>query len=121
VHKIVRFGKYSELIIDKNGRILARRYIDQDMTEEYLIALVEALGKQPVEPLLFRITALLLPRRLWEEELGDALEVLHALRAAGAPRWQLNLKIFSTLTWSLVNALREVMSAVTGQARGREK
>ena len=73
------------------------------------------------EPNLFRLMALILPRRLWEEELGDALEVLYALRSSGAPRWQISLKISSTFAWSLVNALREVMSAVTGQAREREK
>jgi hypothetical protein len=77
--------------------------------------------QRTAEPYLFRVIALILPRRLWEEELGDALEVLYALRESGAPRWQIRLKIFSTFAWGLVNALREVMSAVTGQAREREK
>ena len=77
--------------------------------------------QRTVEPYLFRMMALVLPRRLWEEELGDALEVLHALRKSGAPPWQIQVKIFSTFAWSLVNALREVMSAVTGQAREKEK
>lgn len=78
-------------------------------------------NQPPMEPYLFRLFALVLPRRLWEEELGDALEVLHALRKSGAPGWQIRLKILSTVAWGLVNALREVMSAVTGQAREREK
>lgn len=82
----------------------------------------EASPEQGVlEPYLFRMMALVLPRRLWEEELGDALEVLHALRKSDAPSWQIRLKIFSTFAWGLVNALREIMSAATGQAREREK
>jgi len=72
------------------------------------------------EPYLFKMMTLILPRRLWEEELGDALEVLHALRKSGAPGWQMHLKIFSTFAWGVVNALREVISAATGQARERE-
>jgi len=87
-----------------------------------LDASVPAIPEQrSAEPYLFRMLALALPRRLWEEELGDALEVLHALRKSQALRWQIQVKIFSTFAWSLVNALREVMSAVTGQAREREK
>lgn len=96
------------------------------VTEEDVIALLnledeyETVARYP--PLVnFRTLALLLPQRLWEEDLGDALEVLGALKRSGAPRWQFRLKVWTTYFWCLANAVRELVSSATGQARGGEK
>jgi hypothetical protein len=69
------------------------------------------------EPRAFELLALIVPLRVYEEEVTDALEVLHTLKASGAPLWKYRLKISTTFCWALVNAIREVVSAVTGQAR----
>jgi hypothetical protein len=81
--------------------------ISSDGTEEPLTGLAK-------EPSMFRVIALALPRRLWEEDLGDALEVLEALAASGAPRWQRWAKIWSTCFWLIPGVVREWTSAWKG-------
>jgi hypothetical protein len=68
-------------------------------------------------PAAFRIIALLVPRRVCEEELGDALEVLDHLYRVGAPRWHTRVKVCSTVFWVLINGLREIVSAALGRER----
>jgi hypothetical protein len=68
----------------------------------------------------FRIIALILPRRLYLEDLGDALEEIALLEQAKAPRWQIRLKSVSTHFWLLLNALREVVSVIKGLTHSRQ-
>jgi len=58
--------------------------------------------------------AYLLPRRIYEEEVCDALELLHRLHAEGAPRWTLRLKVASTCFWVLINSIRFFVSGLKG-------
>jgi hypothetical protein len=60
------------------------------------------------------LLSLILPRRLRDEDLGDALEDLACLRRSGAPRWQLHVKVVSTVFWLSLNAVREISSALQG-------
>ncbi len=69
----------------------------------------------PRLPSAFVVIALVLPRRLYKEDLGDAMETLAALENAGAPRWQWWLKICSTYLWLLVNVVRELTSVLHGK------
>jgi len=73
-------------------------------------------GRRPAEPRLFRIIAIFLPRRLWVEDLGDALEELEILDIISAPRWQRWAKIGSTCLWLVPNVIREWTSALKGSA-----
>jgi hypothetical protein len=68
-------------------------------------------------PSAFQFLGLILPRRLWEEDLGDALEHLSMLRRFGAPSWQLRLKVTSTVFWLSLNAVRELMATIQGVFR----
>lgn len=68
-----------------------------------------------------QVVALLVPRRVCEEEIGDALELIQRLQALGAPRWQIRLKIASTVFWVLVNGVRYIVSAVRGREKGKVK
>ena len=61
------------------------------------------------------LIALLAPRRVYEEEVGDALEVLDILQRMNAPAWKVWLKVFSTYVWEIVNSIREAMSAWLGK------
>jgi hypothetical protein len=67
-------------------------------------------------PFVFRWIVLFLPQRLCIEDLGDALEVLAALEAEGAPRWERWAKITSTCFWLIPSVLREWISALRGNA-----
>jgi hypothetical protein len=67
-------------------------------------------------PAVFRAIALFLPRRLYIEDLGDALEVLAMLERTGRPRWQRWVKIGSMCFFLLLNTVREVISAAKGNS-----
>jgi hypothetical protein len=49
---------------------------------------------------------LLVPKRIADEELGDAAEYIDGMIEQGRPRWQVYLKLVSTVLWVLFNAYR---------------
>ena len=63
----------------------------------------------------FSIIELLVPKRLADEQIGDALEVIHRLARAGRPKWQIYLKAASAMFFVLLNTIREVSSSLLGQ------
>lgn len=63
--------------------------------------------------------SLLVPRRLAEEEIGDALERVRNLVRLGRPRWHVWLKVATTVFWVCLNSLREITSAVRGRASAK--
>jgi hypothetical protein len=60
---------------------------------------------------------LLVPRRLRQEEIGDAREIIRRLAAEGHPGWQrcVTVKVISTSFWVLVNAVRDLAAGIFGQ------
>jgi hypothetical protein len=64
--------------------------------------------EEPAIPAVLEVVELLVPRRLRDEDLGDALEVLAALREQGASRWKIQLKVASTAFSILLAALHEL-------------
>lgn len=80
---------------------------------------VGSLVKPAVDPAAvraFNFTALLLPKRVLDEDLGDAMEQINTLRAAGGPRWQIYLKIISSILWAIWSAVKSP-SASTHKAK----
>ena len=59
--------------------------------------------------------AVLAPLRLYNEEVGDALEVIAAMKKAGCPQYKIRLKVWSTVFWVFLNALRELLAGLTGR------
>lgn len=59
--------------------------------------------------------ATLAPRRVWQEETGDALETIAAMQVAGCSAFKIRLKVWSTILWVLLNGLRETIAALTGR------
>lgn len=57
------------------------------------------------------------PRRICDEEIGDALEYIAAVSRRGAPGWERDVrrKVWSTKLWVLCNAVREVVRAALGK------
>lgn len=66
------------------------------------------------ERTLSRLT-ILVPRRVRQEEIGDALEVIASMEAAGCSRLKIILKVWSTIFMALVNGLREFIAGLTGR------
>lgn len=66
---------------------------------------------------IFDFIALLIPKRLRNEELGDASEVIEARIRAGHPSWKIYTKVASTIFWIAVNSCRELAGAVLGRAK----
>lgn len=63
----------------------------------------------------FSWLAILAPRRVWQEETGDALEIIAAMEVAGCSAFKIKLKVWSTILWVLLNGLREFVAGLTGR------
>lgn len=61
------------------------------------------------------------PKRLASEEIGDALERINAMSAAGRPFWFIYLKVATTswwVTWHSVLHYAERIAGIIGKATG---
>jgi len=70
---------------------------------------------------VFAFLAHLAPRRIMTEEVGDAMEVIHATRSkvgGRKGRWLVRIKIVTTVLWVILNGVREVMAALLGKKKG---
>src|SRR5689334_7171022 len=65
---------------------------------------------------LFRVMSSVFPKRLVDEELGDALEEIRMRMQSGRPAFQIATKLFSTTFWI---ATRFLLEAVRGLTRLR--
>lgn len=81
-------------------------------TEQQARALNHAVGRVSKA---FEFIDLLLPKRLADEEIGDALELMNRLVQEGRPRWQIYVKGASAVFFVLLNWLREVTSSLLGK------
>ena len=66
---------------------------------------------------IFDLVAIAVPRRVRDEEIGDALEDIRRRALTGRPVWQIYAKTASTIIWILINSIRELMSAALGKAK----
>lgn len=107
--------------------VLQRRVVDRTVSEAFVpeaqqggssgaegIWSTHRSGLKVAES-VFSVIELCVPPRISSEEIGDALEVLESLAAAGAPSWKLHLKIASTVFWLGLNVVREVVTAALGR------
>ena len=65
--------------------------------------------------IVFDFIELLVPKRLADEEIGDALERIARLAREGRPKWQIYVKGASAVFFVLLNWLREVTSSLLGK------
>jgi DNA repair ATPase RecN len=112
-------GVYGQYL--KAWNLMLAKEGDLNQVEEKVMWLRRHLGQNvvPSNAVTFRAIALILPRRLYIEDLGDAIEEIALLEQARAPRWQIWLKIGSTYSWLFLNALREIVSVIKGLARSK--
>lgn len=66
---------------------------------------------------VFSWLAILAPRQVWQQETGDALEVIAAMRREGCPEWKVKVKIISTVFWVFFNAIREIVGSFAGRKK----
>lgn len=57
--------------------------------------------------------------RVANEELGDALELIHKLAGAGVPVWMLYAQAGVSAFWALVHTVQDAALRLTGKARLR--
>ncbi len=69
----------------------------------------------------FVMLAAVLPQRLVEEEVGDALEMMTRLNQRGASPRILRAKVIATCVWCALNGVREFMSALLGKTSSSKK
>lgn len=76
--------------------------------------LLERIGK------VFSIAETLVPKRIANEQLGDALEQIHRYVAEGRPKWYAYIKAISSLFWLMIHAIGEISSSLQGKNKKAE-
>jgi hypothetical protein len=106
---------------------LSNAHLLGELTRPSLVVLrpcSQAQLERPTEPAkqqasraerTFSWLASLIPRRVWQEEIGDALEAIAAMVKADASMFQIMLKVGSMIFVALFNGLREMIAAHTGR------
>ncbi len=60
----------------------------------------------------------LVPRRIANEEIGDAQEYIHRMVEARRPRWMIYVKVATTFFWTLTHSVLESLTRVASAMRG---
>lgn len=116
--RAVKPGIYSKPGDESRGRAALR-----ELASRYLSAQYQELEKRAQNQVAVRkagavldFATLLMPKRLVNEEIGDAIEAMHIMAMdSGCPRWKIWLKVFTTCFWIGLNAMRNITSAVLGK------
>jgi hypothetical protein len=58
-----------------------------------------------------------LPSRIANEQIGDALESIHEMVRAGAPKWKVQAKVARTLFWLLAHTGLELALGIAGAVK----
>jgi hypothetical protein len=66
---------------------------------------------------VFDVVSAVVPERIANEELGDALEEMQRRMSCGGATWWVYVKLASTLFWISMNAVREIAAALLGKSR----
>jgi hypothetical protein len=67
----------------------------------------------------FELLESILPKRLCKEDLGDALELIARLVELRRPRWQVYLKIGTTVFWACWSGVREIVAVLGRKSSNR--
>jgi hypothetical protein len=102
-----------------NALLKARRSRRQSGTN-----LLSASGPDTIARAGFALDLLsaIVPRRIANEEIGDALEVIHELAKAQRPRFFIYIKVITTYWWVLLHTLLhygERVAGIVSLARGK--
>jgi hypothetical protein len=62
----------------------------------------------------FDVLCTYVPARIANEQVGDALELIHEMVREGAPKWKVRAKVASTTFWVLAHSGLELVLRVAG-------
>jgi hypothetical protein len=65
----------------------------------------------------FALLEAIFPKRICNEEIGDAMEVIHKLVAAKHPKWMIYAKVASTFFWVSTHAVLDYIITVAGAVK----
>jgi hypothetical protein len=65
----------------------------------------------------FELLEAFVPKRICNEEIGDAMEVIHRMVYHGRPRWMVRLKVATTYFWVITHAVLDYAIKLAGAAR----
>ena len=54
----------------------------------------------------------LVPKRIWNEDVGDALETICAMERAGCSQFKIRLKVVTTYCWVIIITIREMVTTL---------
>lgn len=60
----------------------------------------------------FAWLAIFTPRRIWNEDVGDAIETIYAMERAGCSRFKIRFEIVKTYFWVIAVTIRELVAAL---------
>jgi hypothetical protein len=118
---VIELGRYSvvstsvnlDLVIAEND---LPKHLIEDMEDsmERALASIESPPRKTIEARAtraFDLLAALVPRRLADEEIGDAIEHIKRRCEAGVAAWWVIVKVISTFFWVTYHALRARLSS----------
>jgi hypothetical protein len=81
-----------------------------------LSRLLRPAGPRTVETAtyLLDIVSALVPKRISNEEIGDALEIICSMQKAGRPKWLVYLKVVTTFWWVILHTLLHYAERMAG-------
>jgi hypothetical protein len=112
-----------------SARLLAYRIAQAHSVRRRLLMTVSELRTAPTPDLhlaetgidrarrAFELLEVFVPRRICNEEIGDAMEVIHRMVSTGRPRWMIRLKIVTTYFWVLTHSGLDYAIKLAGAAR----
>jgi hypothetical protein len=110
VHLSPGTGKTQAVLARVNRLVMVEPWAME--MDERATARMNALGRVEAG---FDFIELLVPKRVADEEIGDALELIARLMREGRPAWQIYLKALSAAFFVLLNGVREVTSSLLGK------
>ncbi len=70
---------------------------------------------------VFSFFSIIAPKAIYEEEVGDAEEVINRMIEIGKPEFRIWFKVVSTIFWVFINGLRHITSAVLGKDKPKRR
>jgi hypothetical protein len=88
-------GKLTEMVHLRGAKLAAARLVPAAVE-------CEVVENRSGYMRAFDWLAILTPKRIWNEDVGDAIETITAMERAGCSRFKLRAKVASTYFWVLV-------------------
>lgn len=115
LRKILR-DRYSGIHVDQPTPKRWPANSKKDKKPSRLSHLLRPAGPRTVEKAMYLldIASALVPKRISNEEIGDALETIDRMQKAGRPKWLVYLKVVTTFWWVFLHTLLHYAERLVG-------